>query len=553
MAPSGSHGRRRVSAGVLQTLTPGWTRPGGAAAIFARGRLSQAEITEHYFVDQEISKNPWTKQGRDPAGRIELALPYDGYEHFSRVARDDVARQIGTDVPSGETAIVGHLLLQDYHATNLGERLQLADRHGSIPIEVPVAPSVADHLEQLSADRQTCVARHTFEPESPAVLPAQMDIDLSDPDSLDLVSLDMAHLDPLTLDLHTEYAQQQLRAVMARITQQVSFRGELVLGISIRISVPAWPGLGQLRPKVARVAIDWPTITSLRTLSLRVGDGLPRAGRTIQFDEVPVRYNPVRRSVGRSGVPSRGSIEWEDVPMFAVDADERPDEETGESNDSKTRHYQSAPMLLSIEHPGELYKQDVLSAVAEVRIPRYLMSGMTARVYDATGYFLEEPLKLSSTVTINAELTLDDAFANRDFSPSHHLYFDEIIPDEMRITDIRTALQDRGFEARQVWPGHDGPFRDERTNSVSWLYVAHRKVGPDDMVLWVFAAGQHFETERETVMQGGGVTHKTKMQSGELRIFVRGSLRRDSRELTHEMNALQRTLRERYDRVRQRR
>ena len=73
------------------------------------------------------------------------------------------------------------------------------------------------------------------------------------------------------------------------------------------------------------------------------------------------------------------------------------------------------------------------------------------------------------------------------------------------------------------------------------------------MVLWVFAAGQHFETERETVMQGGGVTHKTKMQSGELRIFVRGSLRRDSRELTHEMNALQRTLRERYDRVRQRR
>ena len=249
MAASGSHGRRRVSAGVLQTLTPGWTRPGGAAAIFARGRLSQAEITEHYFVDQEISKNPWTKQGRDPAGRIELALPYDGYEHFSRVARDDVARQIGTDVPSGETAIVGHLLLQDYHATNLGERLQLADRHGSVPIEVPVAPSVADHLEQLSADRQTCVARHTFQPESPAVLPAQMDIDLSDPDSLDLVSLDMAHLDPLTLDLHTEYAQQQLRAVMARITQQVSFRGELVLGISIRISVP---GLARPRPAAAQ-------------------------------------------------------------------------------------------------------------------------------------------------------------------------------------------------------------------------------------------------------------------------------------------------------------
>ena len=449
--------------------------------------------------------------------------------------------------------MVGHLLLRDYQATNLGERLRLAERHGSIPIEVPIGGHDPDRLGHLTADRRTCVGRYDFAPQRPEVIPAQIDIELSDPDSLDLVGLDLAHLDLLALDLSTEYAARQLNAVIAKMTQQVSFRDELVLVISIRISVPAWPGLGRLYPKVTKVAIDWPTITSLDTLSLRIGNGLPGPGRGIELREVPVRYNPVPRTAGRDGLPGRGSIEWEDVSMFAVDGEERPDEEMGDSIEKKTRHYQSAPMLLSIEHPGELYKQDVLSAVAEVQIPHYLMSGMTARVYDATGYFLEQPLKLMSKIDMNAELTLDDAFAKRGFSPSHHLYFDEIIPDEMRVTDIKTALEDRGFEVGKLWPNHDGPHISDSAKSVSWFYGARRKVGPDDMEMLIFVVGQHFETERETVMQGGGVTHKTKMQSGELRIFIRGSLPRDSRELTHEMNALQGTLRERYDRVRQRR
>jgi hypothetical protein len=301
------------------------------------------------------------------------------------------------------------------------------------------------------------------------------------------------------------------------------------------------------------MAIDWPTITSLGTLSLQVGHPLSPDGRGFQFKNAPVRYNPVR-----------GRIEWEDIPIHPVkERSGKPDEEIEEPAEEgpdeleesgpKTRHYESAPMLLSIEHPGELYKQDIISVMADVQIKGYLMSGMAARVYDATGYFLEAPLTLTTKVHATAELTLDDAFAKRDFSPNYHLFFDEIIPDEMRITDIKTALEDKGFDVRKIWPNHAGPLYNDTTKTVNWLQVARRKVGPDDMVLWIFTTGRHYETERETVVQGGGVTHKTKLQTGELRIFIRGSLPRDSREVTHTMNALQRTLREGYDRVRQRR
>ena len=147
---------------------------------------------------------------------------------------------------------------------------------------------------------------------------------------------------------------------------------------------------------------------------------------------------------------------------------------------------------------------------------------------------------------------LDDAFAKRDRSPGHYLFFDEIIPDEMRITDITTALEDRGFAVRKVWPIGDGPYEDD-DEPLIWLHVAHRKVGPDDMILWIRTTGRRFVTERKTVMPGG-VTHRTELPSGELGIVIRGSLPRDSEgQLTREMNVLHGMLRERYGRARQRR
>lgn len=253
-------------------------------------------------------------------------------------------------------------------------------------------------------------------------------------------------------------------------------------------------------------------------------------------------------------------------------------------------------MLLAIRHPGELYRQETLEITADVQVPGYLLSGMSARVYDATGYYLEKPLALTTKIHAAAELQLDDAFAMRDRSPSQHLFFDELIPDEIRITDIRTALEDRGFTVKKVWPREDGPQYNEEKETDSWLLVAHRKVGPDyrkrfrddvlpngnerfgdevrlideeppdgeerpddnerpdDMILWVLAEGTHSGTDRDRVMPGGGVMHKTWLPSGELRIVIRGSLPGDSTgRLTYEMNVLHGMLWERYVRLRQRR
>jgi hypothetical protein len=432
------------------------------------------------------------------------------------------------------------------------------------------------------------------------VIPAQLEIELFDPDSLDLPPTDLR-----ALNLDTDAARRRMNSGIAKIAEHVGFRDELVLQIVVRLNLPVHAGLPAPQPRVARVAIGWPTITSLGTLRIKVGDN----------DPTPVRYNPLQRC-----------IEWHDVPMFTVDeiaemkaekarkADEaelaaekarkeksekRARQESGDNEDTKDAkepekpgdtgeqgnepaaekpgeaekpaeqgegsesdedesdtgglsYYQSPPMVLLIGHPGELYEQDDLEVTADVRVGEYLLSGMDARMYDVTGYYRKEPLALTTRIQATAKFMLDDAFAKRDRSPSHYLFFDEIIPDEMRITDITTALEDRGFAVRKVWPIDDGLFEDDN-ESLSWLHVAHRKVGPDDMILWIRTTGRRFVTERETVVPGG-VTHRTHLPSGELRIVVRGSLPRDGEgQLTREMNVLHGMLRERYGRARQRR
>jgi len=500
--------------------------------VYARALLERAQITENYYVEQEISKNRATILSKDPSeagdeespGRIEMAIPYDGYDYFTRQARDDVARKVADQERRERTAIIGYLLLQDHENTDLRSSLNLHDRYGAIPVEVPVTAADGG-FDQLTADRKTCLISYDFEPDPPGLVPAQLAITLYDPDSLDLPQV----------DLMTEQGKKYVGDVIEKIRQQVNFKSELLLHVVVRLFLPIKKNYPAPKPSVARMSVRWPTITSLQTLSLHLRDRPEAQSANMRQREAPVRYNPVKRC-----------LEWEKVPMFL-------DRTNPGDGDISIYVYESAEMMLSIRHPGELYEQPSLEVHAEAEVPGYLLSGLEARLYDATGHPQRLQPELTTRVHTDATLVLNDAFARRDFSPFQHLVFDEIIPDDMRITDIITALHDAGFRVDKVLPARQGHGRDAKTRPLYWFLAARRREGPDDMDLWVFVEGKRYTTERETTMHGGGVTHKTELDSGELKIFMRGTLARDHKELTREMNALQQTLRELYDRVRQRR
>ena len=516
------------------TTQPGGWQDSNGTKIFARALLRRAGITEDYFTEQVISENPSTGYGDDPpAGRIELELPFDGHRFFGREAQHDVARGLTAHPESDGNAVIGHLLLRNYAKSGLQDSLGLSGQHASVPIKIPTGGELdGGRLDHLIADRHTCLTTYEFTPQAPALIPAQLDVSLLDPDFYEsgLPPLQLRSDDGRTAGdvieqvLRTPAGRSYVTAVRARIKLQPRFQDGLALRIVVKLTVPVGRnGPGELEPLVTRVAIGWPAITSLRTLQLRGPDdrGGPKPGAGLRV--LPVRYNP-----------SEQCIEWRTGSKGILM------KQTSRTAGGEIRHFESAPMYLAIRQPAVLYAKEKLRVHAEIQIPGYLLSGLDARVYDATGYIRQNPpAELITRVHPAATLILNDAFDCREFSPSQHLFFEEVIPDEARVADIRAALEDRGFYVRTAWEGSSGAANDAQLATTSWLLVAHRQQGPDDLLLWILVEGSSFMTERRTEIPGGEVEHLTDLPSGEVRLFIRGTLARDSSELTRELNALQ--------------
>src|SRR5450755_224997 len=201
------------------------------AEVYARATPRRAEITEKYYVVQELSKNRSTDWGDELTGRIEIEVPYDGYRCFPRSACDDVAKRVtGGAEDGGRTAVIGHLLLNDYEKTDLRGGLHLHDRNGAVPMEVPVPDG--DDLDELTADTQTCVIKHDFQPQAVEIFPGQLSIDIYDPDSLELPTVSL--LDLQETSLTAPEVRALIDDVIRQIKRQVNFRNELCCASACR-------------------------------------------------------------------------------------------------------------------------------------------------------------------------------------------------------------------------------------------------------------------------------------------------------------------------------
>ena len=485
--------RRWLGFGVARVSSP-LRKPYGAGSVFVRARLKRARIREWYSYFQEISENAVRKMEKDPEGRIDLELPYDGDRYFSRQARGDIRHARDLGAAPGTEALVGHLVLTGFEHANLDGLLDLGPIHGSVPIRVPIAglPDPGD-ADPLIADRCACVLSHDYQPGTRhlKVLPVDVDAKLHDPDD--------AHFRPPKTE--SDFAGRRLQML-----RQVGFLPELQLQMTVRLDVPRELADGA-RAKIRQVFISWPTHTSLQSLHLRVD------GKTH-----PLRYNPKREG-----------LEWSDVTMICG-----RDPGAGE-----IRSFSSPEMVLTIPQPGELYQQPSLDGQVKVTVNR-LLSGMDARLFDATGASRgRSGVMRQSLITTNFRLILDDAFARRILSPHQQLHFDEVIPAETRIDDIKMALKNLGFKVADPWPDH-GPEK-------RWLW-ASRAEGPEKLELVLYAEGKQHTSKRQRRVPGG-ITYHTKLDSGELRIYVYGKLSGNSGPVVQEMNALREALRERFDRL----
>lgn len=497
--------------------------------VYARAVPQRAELTETYRVKQEVSRNRSVEQDGDGAGRISIRVPYDGHAYFTRQAVSDVEKALRSSAGPDQRATIGHLLLADLrNASGLPAAVHRHNSAGVIPLTVPVATAGG---VDLTGDRQTCVIGYDYQPQNPSNYPVQFTVNVHDLDSLaDELDAVAAAADDLDLEevrkRAVEQLKQQWRDHPQRITdsfrRKVGFSNELLLTFALTISVPVEPGYPALHPKVTKMSIEWPTLTSLRSTRLFIED--LKSPATDDFSPKAVRYNPV---------PVKGRLEWDNVPVRFL----KPE---GSGYDASTRMFQSALAVLKVGHPGDLFSDDVLEVNAEIKIPDYLMSGLQARLYDATGHPHALQPKLSTTLHIRATVYLGDIFAGRAFSPYQQFIFDDIIPDEIRITDICTVLRHSGFTVEEPLPR-----RQQNEATPSWLILARRSQGPDDLELRILVEGTRTLLDREQLM-GTDVRISGSKESGRLKISALGTLHRDHQELARVMNVLQHELRDRF-------
>ena len=231
-------------------------------------------------------------------------------------------------------------------------------------------------------------------------------------------------------------------------------------------------------------------------------------------------------------------LEWFDIPTIL---DEVPKEDS-------PRYYHTPRMRVQIQQPGELFSARELVVHAEVETDGVLLSGTDVRLFDARGQQVRgprNPLTVRSVVTAETVVVLDDAFARRTFEPQQIFHFDEVIPDAVRVDDIKLALRDLQF----VVESEELPETKVGKTQTLIAFLRATRGDPDDALqLWLLVWGRQQRTERRSD-QPGGRRFTSKLDTGDLMLVVYGSVPRDSRQLVHDVNALQVGLREQFRRV----
>jgi hypothetical protein len=515
-------------------------------ALFARGRPRLVRLEERYRCRQTVAPNStieWDQTAR-ATGTVEILTPYDGDKHLTRDAVADIERRLGQHPeadgaapdstapdgagpgagPAGLTeAVIGHLVLVGHQDTDLAEMLGLDGRFGAHEIRVPVSgPDVPDR--DALADG---LLEHSFAvdyaplPGTPKLIPIRLEVGMTDPDS--------ANRRTDLLKAFRTDDKTKLAADADAIKSFVTFKPHLQLTITARLTLP--PGPDDVAPVLRRVGVSLPGALSLSRSSLRLLVG----GK----DPEEVQYDAVRNELA-----------WFDVPIRDDDQpdDGEDDEEARWPGDrpSRPRRRMSVEMAVRFEQPGELYAQDKLVVTVDAEVPGELLSGTQARLFDARGYRhrKDDPLKVRSVVTTTCEVDLGHTFRRRPVTPYQSFHFDEVVPGRLRVADILAVLADQRFVTKD-WELASG---QEKGQMARHVIVATREDGPDVIELFIVVEGQRQNTRRE--IRSPDSSHRTKFISGDLWLYVYGEAPRDARTVVHEINKLQRSLRERFRQLR---
>ncbi len=474
------------------------------STVFVRVRPDKIHLREEYAYYFDVSGNSNIQRVNTPNGVLEMIVPYDGENSFTSQIIEDIKSQDNNIWRKEHVdACIGHIGITNHSKTNLEEKLELSLNHGIIPLKIPIRNEEIQDNDSLRSGRYACRIKYDYEPIWPETNPLQISARIFDEEIIReaLVEHQKNHTGKATV----------LDSVVKDVAQQVGFSRSLIFHFDLELALPS--KISNFKendpPMLELMAIEWPVATSSRVVHL-----------VVEGKELSIVYNP-----------TQGVIEFGDIPFRSH----------GKSEGTELYIYRTPTITLLVDQPGELYQRDQLNGNVVVQLPRQF-SALKLLYFNAQGK--KEEMDIQTCTIFNADLALylEDLFDRKMFSPYQHLQFEGVVLDEMRVMDIMTLLEDQGFSSRYE------SLTAERTGMQRYLVEGVRTEGHGKLVLWMVVEGTRSQTTRQKQIQGGH-TYTTQLETGNVVIYMRGQLQRDSSRLVNVMNEIQNLLKERFQHI----
>lgn len=470
-------------------------------------------VEEAYVFTQEISAKPDYREEGTPAGKIKIEIPYDDPAYFPEETHKRIKKNIKKMYIKGRKVFMnmGKMCLPDNDKTKPDSNNGKAVSYKDVPLNILVAQNGDELYKNFKEDHWKTVLEHEYTPNSLNYEPAKVDIQFTDED-LFFIESDLNSVD-------------EMKSLAKDITEQVKLQPFLIIKFRVSLQLPKkLPGNN--RPVIKSFSLKWPNLIPNNAIKLHLSNREERKFRS-DFRHKPIACNPQARC-----------LEWANV-LFRF---------TQNIPNRGYVTYESEVMYLEVTQLAAFHELKSLEGEIKIDVPGVVLSNLTTWFTKAKGDIPQPPEeKMESKITLNFILKIRDEIRRRLFFPFQQFQFDEVMPEEMRITNIREAIMDRGFRI----------VADKKINSdiafpFQHLLHAVRPEGQKSIHLWVYAEGKPVVTKRKSFIEGGK-NFTSNYKSGTLKICFRGVSENDCELLLNEMNAIQKLLHECYECIRARR
>lgn len=478
--------------------------------IFVYAKPSGIKVTETYQYFAVVADNSTMEPVDLPEGLIQVEVPLDGEKYFSRLAYAQLERQDHQSI-SPLFSRIGYLAASNISAEEFWAETRPEERgvrqvlNLDLPITLP--------RSQLLEDRYCIKLEHQYRPKRPQVDPRQ-----------NPVLLQVNIYDERTIS--EEYKKDPNSAEWLQLMREPFFERSMIFAFHIELVLP--DELVIRHPPVLKFfKIDWPATTPYHSLKLLIEPERPHLEYKNWLDK-KLFYRTFQ-----------GCIEWGDV-SFRSNASTGTTRKVANNGLPGLRLFRSPLMLLLAPNSGELFQESWLGFNFEVSLPGALLSRAIVQFFNATGQRERySPITRNTILKVKGKIHPLQRFNRKVNSSHHHLQFEGLILDEMRMRDVANLLEDLGFFVDPLMR------LDGDQQFITFTLAAHRAEGADEMRVWILARSVPSQTERETVIPDG-MKFTTSVGSGNTEFDLRAELPGNKKGLSDIMNDIDQKLKERF-------